>query len=165
MDCGFTAEFQRVMWKNSPHRFRAKWEHVTILYDRDGTLTADVDANGDGGYQTGPLGLPDSKVVATSGLYDPAECVDGTSQGWSRGFPSSVCSPNIELHRMGLNEAPSATHSRSLNVTNEIGHSRVPFRICRSTHGKGYMSIVPSIVENYIHWYDLAHVNNISYRA
>ena len=165
LDCGFTSEYQRVKWRNSPNRFRAKWEHVTILYDRDGTLTAPLDGDGNGGFGEGTSGAPGSKVVATSGLYDSNECVDGTSSGWSRGFPASVCSPDIELNRFGLNKAPSATQSRSLNVTNAEGHSRVPFRICRSTHSKGYMAIIPSDEENYVHWYDLGHVNNMTYRA
>lgn len=35
-DCGFTAEFRRVQYNNSPNRFRAKWPYVTILQDTDG---------------------------------------------------------------------------------------------------------------------------------
>jgi hypothetical protein len=59
----------------------------------------------------------------------------------------------------------TATQSRPLNVTNIHGTNRVPFRICRSTHGKGYMGIIPSSIENYMHWIDLMHVNNITYSA
>ena len=122
-----------------------------------GTLTAPLDAQGNGGEgHRRNLGKPGSKVVASAAFYDAAKCADGTSggnfvkpenlskydilfQGWSRGAASSVCDPDVAFHRLGLNNAMKATIGRSLNMTNVFGNSKGLFRACRSTHGKGYM--------------------------
>jgi len=163
-DCGFTSEFKRVQWNNSPNRFRAKWRHVTILHDTDGTLSAPLNGEGSGGdgWPARMLGEPGAKVVASAANYDPG-CVADAS--FSRGKDSSMCPPTTAFHRLGLNNMPKVFDGRQMNMTSIYGEERGNFQKCRSTHGGGWMVLLPTGVENYVHWVGLGHVNNISYSA
>ncbi|CAG5089689.1 Oidioi.mRNA.OKI2018_I69.PAR.g12308.t1.cds [Oikopleura dioica] len=163
-DCGFTAEFRRVQWNNSPNRFRAKWRHVTILHDTDGTLSAPLNSEGSGGdgWPQRMLGQPGAKVVASASNYDPG-CTSDAS--FSRGADSSICPPATAFHRLGLNNMPAVFSGTQMNMTSIYGEERGNFQKCRSTHGGGWMVLLPTGVENYVHWVGLGHVNNISYSA
>ena len=64
--------------------FRVKSIKLNLIQDTDGTLTAPLDANGNGGEgHRRNLGKPGSKVVASAAFYDGSKCADGTSGGKS----------------------------------------------------------------------------------
>ncbi len=151
MQGGFETRYEKISFKNVTNLTRWQWEHEHVHRDLDGTLT-----------RTGEPSL----LIPTSDLLDPNECKIHPES--SSNILGSICNGSLKFGRIGIsNPTPSSLLFTSLNITNEIGTSKLLYISKRITGGPGYMALVkvnPSSNTGYLlTWIDGRSFTNISY--
>ena len=98
------------------------------MVDRDGSLTD---------------GEPDSKVVASSELYDPNKCTE--SPQFTGLVPASVCDSSARFARLAFNKIyPNSLEMKFMKFSTSFGTSRVPFRGQAVGFLHGWFAILPT---------------------
>ncbi|XP_074659740.1 fibrocystin-L-like [Tubulanus polymorphus] len=144
---GFSHQFSRVTFINSPNKGAFRWEHEGFLIDADGSLTGKP---------------PGSTVVTTTGVLDPTNCEADPS--FSVGVAASVCQPSSQFIRFSFNNAlPSTLRGNDVIFTNEYGKTSSPYMSKRLTHEEGWMVTLPVNKTYYIEFKHATQFVNISY--
>ena len=132
-------------------RANTKWFAQWQLIDVDGSLTG---------------GLPKSKVVPYSPLYNPALCKNSTE--FSGSYPAQICSPEAKFARMAYNKitpSDSLINAR-ITVENTFGITEVGFKDEDTTNKKGWLLLLPTGLDTHIIRYpDFPAVSDITYSA
>ncbi|CAH1247131.1 PKHD1L1 [Branchiostoma lanceolatum] len=147
---GFVAKTSGINFSQSPNKVSFEWEHESVLWDVDGSLT----------------GTAGGSVVPSSAIL-PLSCTESEEFSVGR-YPGSVCTdPAVKLRRFALNNAqPVATlEARDLILTNDYGSTSIPWAHKRMTHPMGWMADLVEGEVYSMYWEYSEHLVNISYDA
>ncbi|XP_050685917.1 fibrocystin-L-like isoform X2 [Eriocheir sinensis] len=148
---GFRTQVEGLSFDTSPNRLSFKWEHETIWFDEDGSLSGTVGAS----------------VVPWMDILPSDSCATADELSVNPSFPGAVCSPDLNFMRFnveGPSIEPPSMKGRDLIVTNDHGTVNVPYMVKRLTT-EGWMGLLFG-GDTYV-WYfdDSSQITNITYKA
>ena len=146
---GFGHRFEKIQMVNSPRRSAFRWNHETVFYDMDGSLS----------------GHAGGSVVPTNGNLPPDHCTSSQTDSFGE-HPGSVCDDTIVMKRFAFHEAiPQSLHSKRVILTNRFGNDSVPYSEKGVTFPLGWQATF-IIGEDYdLSFEDATQITNISYKG
>ena len=146
LDGGAIIRLNNLTFQSSPNVVKFPFNHASVLYDEDGTLT---------GYR----GVTDASIY--EGILDPNVCFNASNTSY--GVPGAICKYG-DFAKVAWNELkPSYLDEKDAYLCNVHGCDTVKWRKKSKTLFKGYTAFLPINHTVSLSFQDSTHLTNISY--
>ena len=144
-DGGAIVRLNNLTFTNSPNVAAFPFNHATVLYDEDGSIT---------GYSGG-------RILPYMGILNPTICKKASNM--SHGVPGAICEYG-DFARVSWNKLkPGSIDEKDAYLDNQYGRDVVKWRKKSKTHPKGYTAFLPIGDTLLLSFQNLSHLTNISY--